>query len=944
MTEMNYKDTLNLPTTSFPMKANLNQKEPGFLKEWYANDLYSKIKLKSKGKPKYILHDGPPYANGNIHIGHALNKILKDIIVKCKTMQGFDSHYVPGWDCHGLPIEHALFKQLGISKDEIDQIKFRKKARAYAEKYIKIQKEDFKRLGIFGEWESPYLTMNYDYQAVILETFKKLYDSGYIYKGEKPIHWCSDCETALAEAELEYAEKESDSIFVRMKINVEHSTKANSFPLVKKYAHNSLYLMIWTTTPWTLPANTAVAFHPSLEYVLAEDVSTHDFYIFAHDRLEAVCAAAHIDDLTIHERIRGHELENIAYTHPFIDRISYGRLATFVSNEDGCGCVHIAPGHGQEDYQVGLAYGLDILSPVNDKGEFTSDFPAGEGVKVLEGNGIVLSLLKEKKALLSHTVIKHSYPHCWRCKKPVIFRATKQWFLNIEHENLRQRLMDVVNDENRSHWVPEWGKNRILGMLETRPDWCLSRQRYWGVPIPMLYCTECEKEHFPDKFEFLIDMVKKRGADVWFETDPNEFVEKGTVCSHCGNSRFKKEHDIVDVWFDSGVSHQAVLKNNPSLQYPCELYLEGSDQHRGWFQTSLITSLALENTPPFKHVVTHGFTVDGDGKKMSKSAGNVVSPQDIINTYGSDILRLWVSSCDISQDVRISDDIIKQMADAYRKIRNTLRYLVGNLFDYNFEKDEVVFAELDAVDKWAVGKVQLLVEEVTADYESFRFHHIYRKVYNFCVLEMSSFYLDILKDRMYTARRNSHIRRSSQTAIFLIVKALVKILAPILSFTTEELWKSFCFDKDSRSVHLSTWPDIDAAAVNRKVIEEWDALRELRECVNPLIEAKRNEGLVGSSLEAHIVIFTKDEALMKFLRDNKASLGFVLIVSYVTLADECDTSYSDYSRVTFQGKQLSVLVKKAEGAKCVRCWNYSSDIGVDQAHPELCPKCLDAVK
>ncbi|MBU1864357.1 MAG: isoleucine--tRNA ligase [Candidatus Omnitrophica bacterium] len=943
-----YKDTLNLPKTSFPMKANLSQKEPSILKKWADEGLYAAIKTKSKGKPKYILHDGPPYANGNIHVGHVLNKVLKDIITKYKTMRGFDSFFLPGWDCHGLPIEHQLFKELKITKEQIEQYIFRRKARDYANKYVKIQREEFKRLGVFGEWETPYLTMNYEYQASIIESFAKLYVDGYIYKGEKPIHWCSSCETALAEAELEYANKVSDSIFVRAQVDLSlFKDMARAYSKLKKYSEkHTLYILIWTTTPWTLPANVAIALHPDYEYVLFEESKSGDMYIIASDLIDSVTETIGMKG-KVRDKIKGSQLEKVAYQHPFLERNSGTILANFVSNTDGCGCVHIAPGHGQEDYEVGLKYDLPIISPVNEKGEFTGEFQPAQGVNVFKANAIVLDLLKKNGHLMAHSTITHSYPHCWRCKQPVIFRATKQWFLNIEHKNLRQRLIDTVKDEKKTTWIPHWGQNRILGMLESRPDWCLSRQRYWGVPIPILYCTECEHEYFsPELITQLIEKVKKDSADIWFKLSADELVPDGAACSNCKSKTFKKEHDIIDVWFDSGVSHQAVLKNNKQLNYPCELYLEGSDQHRGWFQTSLITALSLDNAPPFKTVVTHGFAVDGAGKKMSKSAGNVVVPRDVMKTYGADILRLWVSSCDISQDVRVSDDILKQMADAYRKMRNTLRFLIGNLNDFNYKTDKIAFDKLDGVDKWALGKCLLLVEEVERNYDTFRFHQIYRLIYNFCVIEMSSFYLDILKDRLYTARSDSFERRSSQTAMFYIVRNLVKILAPILSFTTEEIWSAMTIEKGVASVHCADWPGSYHELIDQKTIDDWDRLAAVRNQINPLIEKKREQNIIGSSLEAKVELFVTSDELYEFLQNYHQSLPLVFIVSHVSLHKsttqeiaQCDTVFDANEKPLYR-----VVVSKAAGDKCIRCWNYSKDIGKDSAHPMLCPKCTDAVQ
>ena len=940
MSSVNYKDTLNLPENNFPMKASLATREPERLKTWQKDGLYETIRAKAEGKEKFILHDGPPYANGNIHIGHALNKILKDIIVKYKTMRGFDSHYVPGWDCHGLPIEHSLFKEMGITdKAQVDQVKFRKKARKYAEKFIGIQREEFKRLGIFGDWDNPYLTMNPQYQATIVECFSQLYQDGYVYKGEKPIHWCHDCETALAEAELEYADKTSDSVIVRFKIKPGQTLPHGVQHYFEK---KEAYILIWTTTPWTLPANVAIALHPDLEYGIYE----HDnaLYVCATALRDAVVAKAGWEKTAILATLKGKEFENIVCRHPFVDRDSQVVLASYVSSVDGTGCVHIAPGHGQEDYQVGLEYHLPVISPVDEKGQFTDEFPPAAGKKVLHSNKIVMEILSEGGNLLHHEKIQHSYPHCWRCKSPVIFRATKQWFLNVDHKDLRKRLTEIIDNEAKTRWIPEWGKNRILGMLADRPDWCLSRQRYWGVPIPIFYCAKCGKDHLtPAITEKIVQVFTQESADAWFYREPSAFLPEGFACSACGATEFTQETDILDVWFDSGVSHQAVLAKNDALGYPCALYLEGSDQHRGWFQTSLITSVGLHDRPPFPTVLTHGFTVDAQGKKMSKSMMNGVSPREVTQKYGADILRLWVSSCDYSQDVRISDDILKQMADAYRKIRNTFKYILGNIGDFDHKKDAVPFEKLDAIDKWALGECMLLVEKVTVAYDEYKFHHIYRLVYTFCVKEMSSFYLDVLKDRLYTARRDGHLRRSSQTALFFILRNLVKVLAPILPFTCEEAWKTRTIETKTTSVHAADWPGDYPELVDRDHIEQWRRMYAFREFVNGLIEKEREKGVIGSSLEVSVSITACDPSFASFL-SYFPNLDAIFIVSQVT--DKAATAAGGTTE-TYTGEDgkawCTVQVYPAAGKKCERCWIISEQVGENSAHPVICPKCIAAI-
>jgi len=925
-----YKDTLNLPRNIFPMKADLANREPNQLKEWYqGEDLYSQIRKKSQGKEKFILHDGPPYANGNIHIGHALNKILKDIIVKYKTMRGYDSHYVPGWDCHGLPIEHALFKEMGVKdKTEVDQVKFRKKARQYATKYLKIQREEFKRLGIFGDWEAPYLTMDSEYQASIVESFVRLYEKGFIYKGEKPIHWCSECETALAEAELEYADKTSDSVFVSFE--VKGDSEGTKF-------------LIWTTTPWTLPANVAIAVHPEFDYFKVETDKGN--FIFGKDLKDIVSEKTGFNIKKVIKEYKGEDLSGIVCKHPFVDRLSEIILADYVSKEDGTGCVHIAPGHGQEDYEIGLKYKLDVLSPVDEKGRFTDEFKPASGKHVLEANKDIVQILKEKGNLLFHEKIQHSYPHCWRCKTPLIFRATKQWFLKIDHDNLRKRLLEVIQDPDKIKWIPHWGKNRIGSMVEDRPDWCLSRQRYWGVAIPIFYCnnSSCSKLHLNTEIaEKIIEVIKKENADAWFYRDNSYFLPKDYKCE-CGSGDFIKETDIIDVWFDSGVSHRAVLENNPELGFPAAMYLEGSDQHRGWFQSALITSVALNDSSPFREVLTHGFTVDGQGKKMSKSVGNVVAPQDVMKKYGADILRLWVSSCDYSQDVRISDKILIQMADSYRKIRNTFKYILGNIDDFDHKKDAVSFDTMDEIDKWALGECLLMVREVTTAYEEYKFHHIYRLVYNFCIKEMSSFYLDVLKDRLYTAKKDSKERRSSQTAMYWILRNLTKILAPILVFTCEEVWKTRTIEKDTSSVHLADWPEDYPKLIDTPLVERGRVLKELRESVNVAIEQEREKGIVGSSLEAQVNLYLQDPGFEEFINPYKERLPFIFIVSKVNVTHEAIKGNEVHSFSYKNKVACTIKVLKAVGNKCERCWMWFEDVGTNERYPTICQKCINVL-
>ena len=931
-----YKHTVHLPQTSFPMKADLSRREVESLKQCEADGLYASIRKNSHGKPKYILHDGPPYANGNIHIGHALNKILKDIIVKYKTMRGFDALYVPGWDCHGLPIEHQCLKEMGKRKDEVERVPFRKQARQYAERFINIQREEFKRLGVFGEWEKPYRTMDYHYQASIAESFLSLYEKGFIEQHLKPVPWCWECETALADAELEYEDKTSTSVYVAFQLLTDHCEP----DFLKVLGGQPAYVLIWTTTPWTLPANVGIAYHPAFNYVAAK--TDKGIYVFAENLTEALREKLGWSKIDILSKFKGEELPFGWAKHPFIDRNAKMVEAEYVSSTEGSGFVHIAPGHGEEDYRFGhLENSLPILSPVDEKGRFTKDFPLAQGLHVFKANEKIIELLKEKRALLHGESHPHSYPHCWRCKKPIIFRATPQWFLKIDHQGLRNRMSEAIN--NKIQFTPHWGKNRIGSMVETRPDWCLSRQRYWGVPIPIISCQSCKKVFVTDSKKNIVELFEKNGADVWFEKEALEFFGgKKPVC--CGAQNLKKETDIIDVWFDSGVSHQAVLKKKPELNYPADLYLEGSDQHRGWFQSALTTSMALEDKPPFHGVLTHGFVVDGEGKKMSKSAGNVVVPQDVMKEFGADILRLWVSSCDYQFDVRLSKEILKQLTDAYRKIRNTFRYLLGNLCDFDPKKDRLPFEKMHPFDQWAVSKVDRLAYLLNEEYLHFNFHQIYRQIYNFCTLDLSSYYFDILKDTLYTAAQTSFLRRSAQSALLHILSKLVKIFAPILTFTTDEIWKFFPIEEGISSVHDSYWEVPDKEPSISESFRAWDRIRAFRDQAMPTLERKREEGLIGSSLDAKVYLATKHPEMGQLLKQNWNDLRRVFIVSQVYPL-EGTRSGAEEINYSFEKVEAKILisVEKADGAKCERCWNYSLQVGQFPEHPTLCERCVAAI-
>ncbi len=940
--QRDYKSTLNLPQTDFAMKANLAQREPEMLQKWQATGVYASLRKKSAGKPKYILHDGPPYANGKIHIGHALNKTLKDIIVKYKSMQGFDALYVPGWDCHGLPIEHQCLKDMGKRKEEVERVAFRKEARKYAEKFVGIQREEFKRLAIFGEWDKPYLTMNYAYQASIAESFLKLYEDDYIVPRLKPVPWCWDCETALADAELEYEDKTDDTVYVSF---LQIGKAGWKDDLAKLPDIGSYSFLVWTTTPWTLPANVGLAVHPNLEYVFVK--TDRGNFIFAEALLHSLITKLGIKSHTITGRVKGKILEGFAGRHPFVNLPAGSRviLADYVSEEDGTGIVHIAPGHGEDDYVYGfLENNLPILSPVNHWGKYTKEFPEGEGLHVLKaGNQKIIEILQSNGALVHTEKYTHSYPHCWRCKKPIIFRATPQWFMKIDHDGLRGRMAKAIQSEIQ--FTPDSGKKRIGSMVETRPDWCLSRQRYWGVPIPIIRCESCGKDFVNETKDNILKLFREFGADIWYEKKVEEFFSsKPSCCEQLQEQRLKKEEDILDVWFDSGVSHQAVLKQDSHLKFPADLYLEGSDQHRGWFQSSLTASMAIEGQPPFKGVLTHGFVVDGEGKKMSKSAGNVVAPQDVMKEFGADILRLWVSSCDYQYDVRLNADILRQLADSYRKIRNTFRYMLSNLYDFDPVKDRVAVERMDPWDQWAVERTNAIVQEIEDRYEKFEFHQIYQLIHLFCVTELSGYYFDGLKDILYTFGKTSARRRSAQTAISYILKRLVKVLAPILPFTMEEVWWTYALEPETASVHISEWKAADRWAVDGELYRTWQDVKKLREAVTPFLEKKREEKLIGANLDAKVSLGVDHPKAAAVIQSLLAMLPQVFVVSQVAWMAQGGEKAS-FASAKFPGEEigLRVTVEKAEGQKCERCWNYAKAVGKHAGHPGLCQKCLTAI-
>lgn len=926
-----YKATLNLPNTDFQMKAELSKREPEILKGWEGTNLYEKITKADRAKGLYTLHDGPPYANGNIHIGHALNKILKDIIIKSRFMSGYSIEYVPGWDCHGLPIELQVEKELGKDKLTATKGEVREKCRTYAKKYVDIQREEFKRLGIFGRWDEPYLTMNYSYQSAIMRELGRFQEKGLIYRDKKPIHWCASCRTALAEAEVEHADKTSPAVFAKFKVV---DAKKN----LEVGSDKGTFFVIWTTTPWTLPANMAVAVNPRLTYC---KVSTPAGELIINKELLANCMESFNFSESDYEidakTYLGSELEGIELAHPFIDRRVPVLLGDFVTTEAGTGCVHIAPGHGHDDYILGKKHGLEVYAPVNDFGKFTKDFPECEGQFVFKANSSIIELLRERDSLLGESDLTHSYPHCWRCKRPVIFRATAQWFISMEVGHLRKKALEVIDNVN---WIPDWGKGRITSMVSGRPDWCLSRQRAWGVPIPALKCTPCEESFLDESLiAHLVKRFKEDGADIWFTEELSELLPKGIKCPRCGKDDLTKEEDILDVWFDSGVSFAAVLEERDYLNDKAELYLEGSDQHRGWFQSALLTSVGTRDTAPFKSVLTHGFVVDGKGRKMSKSLGNVIAPNLIIEKYGVEVLRLWVASEDYRDEMRISDEIIKRISEAYRRIRNTIRFILGNISDFNPDTDSVDYSELTELDRLTLHRLSLLTDKVEKAYDDFEFHAIYHSVHNFCAVDLSAFYLDILKDCLYTAKPNSKVRRAAQTTIHHILDTLLRLLAPILVFTTDEAWQFMPSANKAESVHLSEFPKIHKEWQDAKLAEKWETILSVKSELSKAIEGARRDKRIGHSLDAKVEFtFTGDSK--KLIEEETSTLKEILIVSEVTMVDtlnEGDVFVSE------ELEGLSVVVTKANAAKCERCWHISKSVGEDKEHPTVCKRCVEAL-
>jgi isoleucyl-tRNA synthetase len=936
-----YKDTLNLPETGFPMRGDLAKREPEMLKRWYKEDLYGAIRQAKQGKKSFVLHDGPPYANGDIHIGHALNKILKDIIIKSKTLSGFDAPYIPGWDCHGLPIELMVEKKVGKPGQKVTAAEFREKCREYAAGQVEGQKEGFKRLGILGEWDKPYRTMDFATEANIIRALGQIADNGHLLKGFKPVHWCTDCGSALAEAEVEYKNKVSPSIDVRFKA-ADPEAVLSKFSLAQGHTgHGDLSIVIWTTTPWTLPANRAVCLRDDLEYVLIQvEGEQAERIIVAAELAKEVMDRAGIEHFHNLGFAKGADLELTQYQHPFYDFTVPAVLGDHVTTESGTGVVHTAPGHGQEDFAVGQKYGLEVANPVGSNGVYLPDTELFAGQHVFKANDAVVEVLKERGALLHHHAYEHSYPHCWRHKTPIIFRATPQWFVSMDQAGLREQALSEIKGVK---WMPDWGQSRIEGMVEGRPEWCISRQRTWGVPIALFVHKETTELHpeSPALIEKVAQLVEQKGIQAWWDLDTTEFLGSDA-------DQYEKVLDTLDVWFDSGVTHYAVVDNRPEFNgAQADMYLEGSDQHRGWFQSSLISSVAMKGKAPYKEVLTHGFVVDGQGRKMSKSIGNVVAPKDVTNKLGADILRLWVASTDYTGEVAVSDEILKRSADAYRRIRNTARFFLANLNGFNPATDMIPAQEMVALDRWAVARALAAQQEIIKAYEEYNTHAVVQRLMHFCSIEMGSFYLDVIKDRQYTAKRGGHAQRSCQTALYYIVEALVRWMAPIMSFTADEIWNAMPplqanGEKRSQFVFVTEWYQDLFALDENEVLSSafWNDIQDVRGAVNKLLENARSEKTIGGSLQAEVTLFA-EPALVEKLSKLQDELRFVLLTSKATV--KALEEKSDAAQAT-EIEGLFVQVSKIEAEKCDRCWHYTSDVGSIQGHETICGRCVSNVE
>jgi isoleucyl-tRNA synthetase len=921
---MDYKQTINLPQTAFPMKADLARREPDVLKFWEEQNIYGKLREIARGRPTFILHDGPPYANGTIHLGHAINKVLKDVVVKSRTLDGYDAPYVPGWDCHGLPIEHQIEKARGKEVKGLGPREFRQACREYAMSQVEVQRVDFKRLGVMGEWDRPYMTMQPFYEAEQLRAFAQILRNGHVYKGLKPVHWCLDCRSALAEAEVEYEDRVSPAIDVRFAVQ-DVADLAKRFGVAAARAPASI--VIWTTTPWTLPANHAVSAGPEVRYELIDTGA--ELLVLAKDLVAAVLQRAGVSEFKRVGEVAGSALEGLQLAHPFYDRTVPVVLGDHVTLDAGTGLVHTAPGHGHEDYEVGLKYKLPIDNPVGSDGRYVAGTKLFEGEHVFEANKHVIAVLKEHGALLHEETLKHSYPHCWRHKTPVIFRATAQWFISMEQAGLRKGALREIG---KVKWMPAWGESRIGNMIADRPDWCISRQRVWGVPLALFTHRDTGEPH-PRSAQLLdavAEHVEKGGIDAWYDLDPVTLL--GAEANN-----YEKVNDILDVWFDSGVSHQCVSKHWPEVTMPADLYLEGSDQHRGWFHSALLTSVALHDRAPYRAVLTHGFTIDEKGRKMSKSLGNVILPQKVIGALGADVLRLWIAGTDYANEMSLSDEILKRVAESYRRMRNTVRFLLGNLAGFDPAHDQVPPGELVALDRWALWRTEQLQEEVVAAYRNYQFHLIYQKVHNFCSVDLGGFYLDVLKDRLYTMPAQSHARRSAQTAMFWIVEAMVRWLAPLLSFTAEEIWR-YMPGTRNESVLLNTWVALPQGAAQRPQLD-WDAVLRVRTGVMRELEKLRNADAIGAPLDAEIDVYCAPH-LLQILQSFGDELRFVFITSAARV-HRADGRPPEAAAVEEGNDDFAWIVARPSAAKkCVRCWHKREDVGSSAEHPELCGRCV----
>jgi len=931
-----YKDTLNLPQTAFPMKANLAQREPGMLADWEQNKRYHQLLERTSDWPSFILHDGPPYANGQIHIGHAVNKILKDMAVKSRFMAGFHAPYVPGWDCHGLPIELQVEKKVGKVGHKVDARTFRQKCREYARKQVDSQREDFKRLGVMGEWENPYLTLDSSYEADMLRALATIIENGHLHQGVKPVNWCFDCGSALAEAEIEYQNKTSPAIDVAFDV-VDPSALNDVFG--QNLAGKRVSVAIWTTTPWTLPANLAVTVHAEFNYALVR--YSEDQYLIVAQDLAADCVARYGRDSAadVLATTLGESLDLISLRHPFYDRQVPLILGDHVTTEAGTGCVHTAPGHGQDDFVVGAQYGLDILNPVDARGVYTQDTELFAGQFVWKANEAIIETLRDRGMLLHVEACEHSYPHCWRHKSPTAFRTTPQWFISMDNKNLRAEALKAIP---QVRWVPDWGQQRIESMIENRPDWCISRQRTWGVPIAIFADKETGQPH-PDSVALMrqvADRVETDGMDCWYETEPADMLGDDA-------DQYTRVNDILDVWFDSGVSHYAVLQKRDQLSVPADLYLEGSDQHRGWFQSSLLTATALYGHPPYRQVLTHGFVVDADGRKMSKSLKNIVSPQQIIQKYGADVLRLWVAAVDYRYEMSVSDEIIKRVSDTYRRIRNTARYLLGNLDGFNPTAHCLPVEDCLSLDRWAIDRAASLQDELIAAYEAYQYHHVYQKVHHFCSMDMGAFYLDVIKDRLYTTQPDSLARRSAQTAMYHILQAMTRWLAPILTFTTDEIWqemrKTMAPDLDELLLTQQWYTELeklnDDDAINQ---DFWSNMMVINQAVRRELEGMRKDKIIGSSLNASVDLYL-DEALYQQLEPIDNELRYVLLTSAASL-NPISEAPTDSKDIALDCGTVRIVASVNEDSKCERCWHQRPDVGMLDSHPTLCGRCVVNVK